>query len=296
MSCHSSVHDEVFEDADELYADENLTSESSDFESDFECMDGEDMSEDDQKMTITEELFMFCLMFQISGRAMDFLLKLLLRHGVENIPPSYYILKKTASLKKYDIMNMRKGKFSYLSVSDNLKFCIDEGFLTSGKINLKFNFDGLPLFRSSFMNVWPILMIIENCAFRFPLPVAVYCGLGKPDVDHYLKEFTEEMTRLKQYNFFYNGVSLIIERLLFICDVPARAMIQCINLYNAYYGCGYCRQKGSYVEDRIVFEDMNFSLRDDETYKLKKENNQNKTLSPLAIIPSVGLLSSFPTD
>ena len=190
---------------------------------------------------------------------------------------------------------MKKGKFSYLTIEENLKFCIDEGFLSSGTINLKFNMDGLPLFKSSLMNVWPILMLIEKCTFRFPLPVAIFCGLGKPEMSVYLKQFSEELTNLKSCDFFYNGVSLVIDRVLFICDVPARAMLQYINLFNAYYGCGYCRQKGSYEEDRIVFDETVFSLRNDEAYRLKHESNQ-KSLSPLAQIPGVGLFSSFPTD
>jgi len=43
------------------------------------------------------------------------------------------------------------------------------------RLNLQFNFDGLPLFKSSSMELWPILCLITNISCT-PFVVGLYCG------------------------------------------------------------------------------------------------------------------------
>lgn len=65
----------------------------------------------------------------------------------------------------------------------NLKNMLQEQLkvrCSSPIIWLKFNVDGLPLFKSSRIQLWPILCLIEEFNFT-PIVCAVYCGKEKPD-------------------------------------------------------------------------------------------------------------------
>ena len=130
---HLSTESQAIEECensmtDILFTDSSPSSSYSDPESVLDFQTQDERATSSESPTLMEELFMFSLLFHVSGRAMDFLLKLLCRHGVADIPSSFYILKKVAEVKKYQCQEMKKGKFSYISIADNLKFCIDEGF------------------------------------------------------------------------------------------------------------------------------------------------------------------------
>ncbi len=55
-------------------------------------------------------------------------------------------------------------------------------------LKLQFNIDGLPLFRSSKVQFWPILALV-NCDYsKSPFIVGLFCGISKPkSVFEYLK-------------------------------------------------------------------------------------------------------------
>ena len=58
-------------------------------------------------------------------------------------------------------------------------------------LTLQFNIDGLPLFRSSKLQFWPILACITCDYTKTPFPIGIFCGLSKPkSVFQYLQKFT----------------------------------------------------------------------------------------------------------
>lgn len=69
------------------------------------------------------------------------------------------------------------------------------------RIDLHASIDGLPLFKSSGVNFWPISCRIINIEHSAPFVVSVYCGKGKPPcLETYLKppeRVSEERTELK---------------------------------------------------------------------------------------------------
>lgn len=65
-------------------------------------------------------------------------------------------------------------------------------------VHLNVNIDGLPFFKSSKLQFWPIL-VKQHC-------VALYCGKSKPEpLEDYLKDFLEELKDLKDNGLMYNG-------------------------------------------------------------------------------------------
>lgn len=96
-------------------------------------------------------------------------------------------------------------------------------------ISLNINMDGLPIFKSSKKEFWPILCnVFENPCFR-PFVIGIYFGIGKPkNFNTYLEDFINEMEVLLRDGIYFqnSGRKFTIKIRCFICDSPARAYIK----------------------------------------------------------------------
>lgn len=102
------------------------------------------------------------------------------------------------------------------------------------EIKLNFNMDGLPTYKSSKTEFWPILMSIANYDTVSPMVVAIYSGTSKPpSADEFLKTFVDEFKDLTQNGVFINNCCYKTSINAFICDTPARAFIKCMFLLHA---------------------------------------------------------------
>ena len=277
----------------ELDADEDP--EFDDFEESFEEPD------EKKKLNLTEELLLFMMLFNISKRVMTHLLIVLNAHGVA-VPRSVYLLKLTCNMNSFKfVTDLRNASIAYCSVMENIKYCIEKGFLNLKRcvnlLTIHVNVDGLPLFKSSNLNLWPILMTIKESSYPKPLPIAMYCGLGKPKLIDFLSKLVSEVEKLKTDITEICGFPVLVKDVVFICDAPARSFLQCICGHSAALGCSYCRIVGrkefGMVFSYTGYENLSAITRDDQMYKDCKENNQY-FLSPLTRICL--LRNSFPPE
>ena len=101
-------------------------------------------------------------------------------------------------------------------------------------------------------------------------------------------------------NIAQNGIC-IKERKFFvklktvICDAPARAFIKGIKNHNGYSSCEWCTQKGVWHQGRMIFPEMNASLRTHYTFKEISDPSHHVCRSPFADL-ELGLVSNFPLD
>ena len=305
-TAHFEVNDEYDSEVDntQVYDFDSLFSESDgDFEENLndyfeESNDAAHSSASTQpefQSSLAEDLLLFFIMFNIPKRAMLYLLTILNKHHVEGVPNTLYFLKKCLKSTNYETMDMSSGKFAYLGIISNIRFILENNLFhpIQSVLHFKINIDGLPLFRSSRINLWPILLKVAG--FHRPLPVAVFCGLGKPDLTGFITRLKEELLEIRNKGILFQGHVLTLGKVLFIADTPARCFIQCINGHNSYHGCGWCRQIGTYDGEhhRMVFRVIKGEERSDDMYKQFRESNQ-LSLSPLADI--VPLYSNFLPD
>ena len=149
------------------------------------------------------KLLLFFTLFKIPHSAMAYLLNALLEEGID-VPRSVYLLQKVTEREDKKVKIARStlncgGDFAYryLSIFNNLLFCIENNLLKFrdlyNAIDITINIDGLPLFHSSPVSLWPILFSVRNMSFIKPLPVAIYVGVGKPDFSGFLKELIAEL-------------------------------------------------------------------------------------------------------
>lgn len=232
---------------------------------------------------------------------MIYLLTILKEEGFD-VPNSLYLFKKPNVRPKLEILKANfpvGGAFAYLSILDNMKYCIKNNILQCKQnfmdLSLKVGIDGIPIFKSSPVNIWPILLYIDGLVGR-PLPVAVFVGLQKPTCSAFLHKFSEELKTFTNY-VDVHGIFIKFVKVTFICDAPARAFCQGTKNHSGYNSCSYCRIPGSYcsLSKKIVFPftETPYEKRQDQLYKKMLENNQT-SLSPLADV--VSLSDAFPPE
>lgn len=239
---HSSTSN-TFEDEPDLFADQSIA----DFEKDSDhyknifstsdtSEDESDLSTDQSKncVTLNDELLLFFLKFNIPVSAMEYLLKLLRRHGAE-VSNSVHLLKKNAPKYGSEIEYLPDGKFVYFGVKENIDFCLEKQLLSASQsaashamsnemqLDILVNCDGLPLYKSSCLGLWPILIIINGTIG--PLVVAVFLGHGKPNIKNYLQKFVEELKLFHSTGVVCGNKSVVkIKQLPFTCDAPANVL------------------------------------------------------------------------
>lgn len=284
----SSGEDASCSDSDEVNSDSSVSSINSD--------------KSTESMSLDAGLLLFMILFSIPRHAMQYLLTLLAKFSF-NVPKTVYLLKKSQHHLTLKIVDVKDGKYAYIGIRDNLEL-----MLTSGNINIE-NFeqdadgafilpidlsvDGLPLYRSSSVSLWPILLRIHGS--KLILPVACFCGIGKPNLQRYSHKLVAELKEICQFGFRFqkNIIKLCRSSIKFICDAPAKAFLMNIKSHTAKLGCSYCRSLGSYFDRRVIFSSVVDIARSDFCYLNTEENNQLGT-SPLAEV--VGLYNAFVPD
>ena len=123
-------------------------------------------------------------------------------------------------------------------------------------LSLSWNFDGLPIFKSSGATVWPILAQINELSPEARKEELLLCGVWfgtkKPNWLSYSKPFMEELKVLGTEGIRWQcGTDAKITKVVthaIVCDAPARCMVQGTHQFNGAYGCTWCLQEGRVVQ------------------------------------------------
>lgn len=114
--------------------------------------------------------------------------------------------------------------------------------LRSEVVDFQVNTDGLPLFRSSGLQQWPILGRIVGIKFPF-LTFGTYCGsLKLSSMEELCHNFVQEASALSDVGFILQGTRLRAQLLDFICNAPARSLLEQTKSHAGYYACDRCIQ------------------------------------------------------
>lgn len=150
------------------------------------------------------------------------------------------------------------------SENDNFSFPIKDVFCgeihknIEKTISLTMNTDGVQIFKSSKNSLWPIIVAINNLApeIRYKKENLIIAGFhfGKhPDMDIYLKDFTDELRSLKANGILIDGERLPVRCLISVLDSAAKYKVLNHKAYNGYYGCPYCYEEGEAVEKTLKY-------------------------------------------
>ncbi|XP_041942160.1 uncharacterized protein LOC121705313 [Alosa sapidissima] len=187
----------------------------------------------------------------------------------------------------------------YFGVANGVRARIDDNAIlkSTHTLHLQINIDGLPLFKSSNKQFWPILGLIEEDPCRIPFVISLYCGYSKPsDENEYLSDFVTEMGKLASDGLEYQSYFYRIEISAFVCDSPARAFVKNIKAHNSYYGCERCVQEGAWLNHRLNYPDTNSVLRTDEHFRAQTHTDHHKEGESALLQINIGMVSKFVLD
>lgn len=130
------------------------------------------------------------------------------------------------SPRTIEIKKIGNGEYWHHGLKNNLTRYFKN--LTENKIvTIDVNFDGLPTYKSSKVEFWPILIKIIEIPSIPVLVVGIYCGVGKPsDLNEFLMSFVTEALEIIKEPIEINNFQLSIKIRAIICDSPARAFIK----------------------------------------------------------------------
>lgn len=202
--------------------------------------------------------------------------------------------------EKIIIKKISPGFYSHFGIEKQIKAL---GHLISNveEIIVDINIDGIPLFNSSRVQLYPILVNIVNVKNISIIPIGIYVGNSKPnDISLYLSDFVSEMKLINE-----NGINIDKKRISFkiraiICDAPAKAFVCGIVGHTSSHGCSKCVQIAKKVDNVLTYstELSELITNDDFRQRIYKSHHQKKFRSestPLENI-NVEMISQIPLD
>ena len=127
--------------------------------------------------------------------------------------------------------------------------------------------DGIPFSKSSKSSCWPIFLCCNICPKTvFPIAISYGDDKSKPDNTIFLRESIEELRSLNECGVIYNGkhISIIIHCI--ICDAPTISMVKRVKGHSGYYACDICDQNCDYKDGRVVFAELDATLRTNDSF------------------------------
>lgn len=197
--------------------------------------------------------------------------------------------------KSVSVVDRSGGQYKYFGIEHGLKTLHQQSALLEDEDNLSLlvNVDGIPLFKSSKTQFWPVLCKTE---YSKPFIVALYCGNSKPDpVDDFLEDFLTELSYLTQNGLKLGEQLYNIVIKAFVCDAPARSYLKCTKGHNSYFSCERCLIKGKW-NGRVVFDGKEVVAKrtDDQFNNFQYPGHQTR-LTPL-VAHGIACISQFSLD
>ncbi|KAK6178907.1 hypothetical protein SNE40_011389 [Patella caerulea] len=304
------VRDQVSENEHSYNNNVSVTSDTSSFHSWYSfdsfstsshCSNGShsDKCEPVVEKKFSDELALWSTDYGISQAALRALLTILRDKFPEMcLPKDPRSLLETQ--RSYEIKKITGGEYYHFGLCKGISESIlsDVTFCATDRIEVQFNIDGLPLFKSTNTQFWPILCRVVAPKILPPFIVGIYSGTQKPaDINEYLGDFISDMKRIEQHGVYLQGISKTVNVRIacFICDAPARAFIKQIKGHTAYFSCERCVQRGEW-HDKVTLPCVDSPFRTDVSFdEMQDEDHHGPIPTPLRQL-SLGLVSQIVLD
>ena len=231
--------------------------------------------------SLVGDIAAFCVKWKITREASNELLRLLSSHNVKGLPRDCRSAKRSMRVVE-NVVEMGNGSYYHFGVGNELTRNLSIYKELGNTIDLQFNIDGLPLFRSSPVDFWPILCrAFVGGSVTSVFPVALFCGKSKPaSVDDYLKLFLQELNAILQNGIHINDANVKVRVHSFVCDAPARQYVKKVKGHSGYNACERCEIHGERNEGNepgIKFVDVKNKLRTDELFRSESYGGHQKS-------------------
>ncbi|GBP73484.1 hypothetical protein EVAR_29376_1 [Eumeta japonica] len=239
----------------------------------------------------------WALKHQVPHIAITSLLSILRSHQCFNLPADARTLLKTPVNVITRVVE--PGLYSHIGLESNLRKILNYVTEPISEIFLLINIDGVPLFKSSSTEFWPILGSIYNipAVKSVVFPIGIYCGSKKPQsCTSFMQEFITEAVALINSGLAYGGKNIKVGIKGFVCDAPAKSFLLGVKGHAGYYSCTKCKQSGVYLQNRMTFPQCHEPLRTHEEFLQMHDEDFHNSSTPLTEIPGINFIKSFPLD
>lgn len=248
---------------------------------------------------LAQELSLWCIQHNVPQSHTSDLLTILRKWHPELPSDVRTLLKNNGNIGRNNITDIGKGQLWYKGIEVNVREMIKNGLLKFEALNnvlvMDIGIDGLPVFKSSLITLWPIMGCFRIKEHK-PFLIAVYYGEEKPcDLGLFLQDYVQEVQCLSINPILYHEFSILVKIGCYICDAPARAFLKCIKPHMAYYSCERCFEKGVYHNGRMVFPGIDSTLRTDNNFKSQDQIEHHTGTSPLETC-GTGMITMIPLD
>lgn len=218
-------------------------------------------------LSLKEKLKKWCIKYNPGRYCVDSLLKILNEENLE-VPTCFKSLLNYSD--KIIERTVAPGKYWHYGIKNQIKK-ISDLFNEFDEVIVDINVDGLPLFKSSNLSLWPILgKVVNICNIKVFL-IGAYLGSKKPSsIENYLHDFVMEVKDLLQNGLYINNKKVSFKLGAFICDAPAKSFVCGIVGHTSLRGCTKCIQTGTTINKVVVFDTKTSDLISDEDFSERK--------------------------
>lgn len=270
----------------------NFSTESIDFNNKISV-------QDEQNFSLQEDLQILVSECCIPQSTVDKLLLILRKHG-HDLPQTCRTLMKTPRNTFQNISSVSNGRYIHFGLASGINRSISKYCRTMPcEVKININIDGLPLSQSSGSQFWPILASIEiKDLYTEPFAVGMFHGMSKPNnVNDFLRPFVNEAQIVLREGVSSDNEDIHCKVLLnaILCDAPAKSMITCTKGHTGYSSCSKCSQEGDFICNRVVFPEINSTLRTNESFRNRSQEEHHVGDSILENLP-IDMISQIPLD
>ncbi|KAF0757399.1 Uncharacterized protein FWK35_00026112, partial [Aphis craccivora] len=238
--------------------------------------------------------------YNIPHHALNGLLSVLKQHKCfKPLPKDSRTLMQNIPKNTTNFYSIEPGLYYHFGVENGIKLNINR-CLESDNIELVIGVDGLPLFKSSSDQFWPILAYIHPNGSVFP--IGIYYGKEKPsNSNNFLSYFIDELQLLIQNGIEIDKKVYGVCIRVFCCDAPAKSYILKTKGHSGFHSCSRCEQEGEYLLNRVCFPylkpEKRPSIRTHQNYLTKlSEDHHVGDLSIVASVPNFDIVNGFSLD
>jgi hypothetical protein len=240
-----------------------------------------------------EDLIKWTIDHNIDHNSLSDLLKIVKRLDcLKNLPSDARTLLKTP--RSTEIQLIPPGKYLEFNWCNSLSLLIKKQPEARNPVKVQINIDGIPLFKSSNQQFWPILGSIESTQDCFV--IGIFAGAGKPNsVNQFLDKFVNKFNDISEAGLVVNGQTYLIQISAILCDAPARSFILGAKNHTGYSSCGKCDIKGEYFMNRVIFPFSETNKRTDQSFRNQDDKRHHNEVTIINNLP-INLVKDVPFE
>lgn len=200
---------------------------------------------------------------------------------------------------KFNKRFVEPGYYIHIGLQNQLLKIGSKYLKTVSFFKLLVNIDGLPLFRSSPDQVYPILCTVVSIPElrKKVFPIGIYYGKEKPvNLEDFLTDFIKEINSLHDNGLHFENHTAHLDGVYFVCDAPAKSFIMGTVSHTGFYSCTRCTVQGITSDNRRIFIDLESPTRTCEDFLQWKDRSFRRRHTPLINIKGLDFVHDFVLD